>query len=405
MRIRNLLFAAAFLLVLLPGAASAQEPWTGALSQAEVDFGASITFTLDARSPGTVVSLQFFYQLEGERARNRVNVEVPAGTRLSAEWVWELEPGAMPPGRVISYWWRAELSDGRILETDPLTVSYDDNRFQWQERDEGNIHLRWYGSSRSDADKIMTAAQEALGRLQAGTGVEVQNPVRIFLYRSKSDMQLAISSRSETYDAAIITLGMAMGRDTIVILSTAAGAEETIAHELSHIVIGQFTDNPLGGMPTWLDEGLAMYAEGELRGDNQTDLDRAIRDNTLITVRSLSAYPGDPSQVDLFYGQCYSVVEFLIGTFGSDKMDLLLQTFKKGVYQEDALQEVYGFGLDELDARWRTAIGAPPLPTPAPTPPPVPPPSRTQEPATTPVCSSTALLLILAGVLVWRKVT
>ena len=407
MRNRILLIAAAFLFLvaLLPSTASAQEPWTGAQSAAEVEFGASVTFSLQAASPGAVKSLHLFFQLEGERARNRISVDTPTGSRVSAQWMWELESGALPPGRVISYWWHAELSDGRILQTEPATVRYDDNRFRWLERNEGNIHLRWYGSQ-SEADKIMVAAQEALVRLQAGTGVDVEKPVRVFLYRSKSDMQLAISSRSESYDAAIITLGMAMGGDTIVILSTAAGAEQTIAHELSHIVIGRFTDNPLGGLPTWLDEGLAMYAEGELRGDNQADLDRAIRNNTLITVRSLSAYPGDPSQVDLFYGQCYSVVEFLIDTFGSEKMDLLLQTFRTGVYQEDALQEVYGFGLDELDARWRIAIGAAPLPTPSPTQPPVLPPSRTQEPSTsTPICTTTALVLVLAGVLVWRKTT
>jgi hypothetical protein len=406
MRKRLLLIGATVLFVaaLLPLPALAQESWTGAQSAARVDFGASITFSLQAQSPGTLSSLHLLFQLEGERARNRIDVDVPSGTRVNAQWVWELEPGAMPPGRVVSYWWRAELSDGRILQTEPATVRYDDNRFQWEERNEGNIHLRWYGS-RTEADKIMAAAQTALKRLQEGTGVDVVEPVRVFLYRSKSDMQKAISSRSESYDAAILTLGMAMGGDTIVILSTASGAEQTIAHELSHIVIGRFTDNPLGGLPTWLDEGLAMYAEGELRGDNQRDLDRAIRNNTLITVRSLSAYPGDPSQVDLFYGQCYSVVEFLIDTFGSEKMDLLLQTFQTGVYQEDALQQVYGFGLDELDARWRAAIGAPPLPTPAPTQPPVLPPSRTQEPSTsTPICTTTALVLVLAGVFIWRKV-
>jgi hypothetical protein len=147
-----------------------------------------------------------------------------------------------------------------------------------------------------------------------------------------------------------------------------------------------------------------MYAEGELRGGNQSDLDRAIRNNTLISVRSLSAYPGDPGQVDLFYGECYSVVKFLIDTFGAEKMDLLLQTFKGGIYQEDALQEVYGFGLDELDARWRVAIGAGPQPTPAPTSPPVLPTSRTDEPDTSmPVCTSTALVLVLLGVLIWRR--
>lgn len=370
-----------------------------------MEFGAAITFALQAQTASPVQALHLFYQLEGERARNRVNLE-DTGTRINAQWTWELEPGTVPPGRVITYWWRAELADGRTLETEPATVTYDDTRFNWKQRQEGNLILRWYGDSQREADKIMAAAQAALQRLQAGTGVELQKPIRIFLYRSKADMRLAISSRSETYDIATITLGMAMGGDTIVILSTAADADRTIAHELSHIVIGAYTDNPLGGLPTWLDEGLAMYAEGDLRGENQSDLERAIRTNTLISVRSLSAYTGDPSQVDLFYGECYSVVKFLIDTYGADKMDALLKTFKRGMYQEDALREVYGFGIDELDARWREAIGAPPQPTPAPTKPPVLPTTRPQEePSSTPICSSAALILAALGVLVWRRIS
>ncbi len=370
-----------------------------------MEFGAAITFGLQAQTASPVQALYLFYQLEGERARNRVNLE-DTGTRINAEWTWELEPGTVPPGRAITYWWRAELADGRTLETERATVTYEDTRFTWKQRQEGNLIAHWYGDSRSEADKIMAAAQAALQRLQAGTGVELQKPIRIFLYRSKSDMRLAISSRSETYDIATITLGMAMGGDTIVILSTAADADRTIAHELSHIVIGAYTENPLGGLPTWLDEGLAMYAEGELRGENQADLDRAIRTNTLISVRSLSAYTGDPSQVDLFYGECYSVVKYLIDTYGADKMDALLKTFKRGMYQEDALREVYGFGIDELDARWREAIGAPPQPTPAPTAPPVLPTPRPQEePSSTPICSSAALILAALGVLVWRRVS
>lgn len=385
--------------------AQAQEPWPGSRLSARAEFGAAITFALQAQTDSPVQALHLFYQLEGERARNRVNLE-DTGTRINAEWTWELTPGDIPPGRVIMYWWRAELADGRVLETEQATVTYADNRFNWKQQQEGNLIFHWYGDSQREADKIMAAAKAALERLQAGTGVELQKPIRVFLYRSKADMSLAISSRSEGYDIATITLGMAMGGDTIVILSTAADADRTIAHELSHIVIGAYTNNPLGGLPTWLDEGLAMYAEGDLRGENQADLDRAIRTNTLISVRSLSAYTGDPTQVDLFYGECYSVVKYLIDTYGTDKMDLLLRTFKKGVYQEDALREVYGFGVDELDARWREAIGAPPQPTPAPTTPPVLPTPRPQEePSSTPICSSAALILAALGVLVWRRVS
>ncbi|MGB9594142.1 MAG: hypothetical protein ACPL7R_08400, partial [Anaerolineae bacterium] len=159
--------------VLLPAMpAHAQEPWPGSRPSAKAEFGAGITFALQAQTVSPVQALYLFYQLEGERARNRVNLE-DTGTRINAEWTWELEPGSIPPGRVISYWWRAELADGRTLETERATVTYDDTRFAWKQRQEGNLILYWYGDGRAEADKILAAAQSALQRLQAGTGVEL----------------------------------------------------------------------------------------------------------------------------------------------------------------------------------------------------------------------------------------
>jgi hypothetical protein len=44
---------------------------------------------------------------------------------------------------------------------------------------------------------------------------------------------------------------------------------------LSHIVVGLATKNPFGDLPRWLDEGLAMYAEGELPARNRRALEQA----------------------------------------------------------------------------------------------------------------------------------
>ncbi|MBC7240342.1 MAG: hypothetical protein H5T71_09610, partial [Chloroflexi bacterium] len=110
--------------------------------------------------------------------------------------------------------------------------------------------------------------------------------------------------------------------------------------------------------------------EGSLPLDNRRALERAIRDDRLLSIRSMSSYSGQASQVDLFYGQAYSVVDFLLREYGREKMKALLDVFAHGALQEDALQQVYGFGLDELDARWRQSLGLPPrrpsaTPTPA----------------------------------------
>src|SRR5438105_4795897 len=75
--------------------------------------------------------------------------------------------------------------------------------------------------------------------------------------------------------------------------------------------------------------------------------------------RLASAVPGPPDQVILFYGEAYSMVKYLVETYGKDNMQKLLGVFKKGSSVDDAIKAVYGFNLQEFDTRWRASLGAP----------------------------------------------
>jgi hypothetical protein len=116
-------------------------------------------------------------------------------------------------------------------------------------------------------------------------------------------------------------------------------------------------------VPTWLDEGLAVYSEGKLDPASQTQLDTAIRNNQLLSVRSLSAgFSEVADKAYLSYSQSYSIVKFLIETYGQNKMNALLIALRDGKTTDEALSEVYGFDVDGLEDAWREAVGAGPRP-------------------------------------------
>jgi hypothetical protein len=106
-----------------------------------------------------------------------------------------------------------------------------------------------------------------------------------------------------------------------------------------------------------------MYNQQTVESDYTNALNRALRSDSLISVRSLTAVPGQPDHVILFYGESYSLVKYLTETYGKDKMVQLLGVFKRGALPDDALTEVYGFGAGELDNRWRATLGAAPRDT------------------------------------------
>ena len=126
------------------------------------------------------------------------------------------------------------------------------------------------------------------------------------------------------------------------------------------MLVGHLTFSCLGDVPTWLNEGLAVYSEGELDPASQQQLDDAIRDDTLLTVRSLSGgFSEVADKAYLSYSQSYSLVKFLIETYGQDKMTSLLVALRDGVTIDEALTQTYGFNVDGLEDAWRQAIGAP----------------------------------------------
>ncbi len=138
---------------------------------------------------------------------------------------------------------------------------------------------------------------------------------------------------------------------------------DAIVHELTHILVGHQTFSCLGDVPTWLNEGLAVYSEGEFEPAPQKQLDDAIRSDTLLTVRSLSGgFSEVPDKANLSYTQSYSLTKFLIETYGQEKMTELLLSLRDGQSIDTALLQTYGFDLEGLEGAWRQAINARPRP-------------------------------------------
>jgi hypothetical protein len=180
--------------------------------------------------------------------------------------------------------------------------------------------------------------------------------------------------------------------------------KRTVAHELGHLVIGQLVYGPFGWLPTWLSEGIAMNAEGALSDNFQDRLDQAISNNTLFSVRSIaSSFPSDPNEAVLCYAESHSIVEFLIDSYGSEQFLYLLDLFKQGVTDDEALLQVYDFDTDGLNEAWRASLGLGPQP--AVTPAPTAAPGGNEFVLTAPYIALMAIVVVLCGLTVFLGFT
>ena len=356
------LLIAALCLFAFPMAVCAQQGANGAIrvasTGAEYAFSDSITFEIEIESAEPVDDLVLLFGRQGSRIVRRIYPEFSPSQEVTVIHIEDLEMGQFAPGTVIEYWW--ELSArADTLRTLTESFVYEDGRFDWQIVAGERVDLHGYGDNGDWGlnEEILDAADSAVNRLEEEIGIAVPERPQVYVYNTESDMALALTTRSEAYDDRILTLGVALDDHTLIVLGSHRDVKLTVAHELSHIVVGLATDNPYTPLPRWLDEGLAMYAEGELPRGNQRALEQAIGDDALLSIQTLTSYSGLADEVDLFYGEAYSIVEFMLDTYDREAMRDLLGQFAEGKRQEDALQTVLGFGLDELDLQWRTSLG------------------------------------------------
>jgi len=347
------------LTVLSPTLAQAQSGLAIIDSSAEAEFPSRLDFNLSARSDVNITDIRLCYATDRfsfAEVISEVYIEFIPSTTVDVGWALEMvKIGGLPPGSSVEYWWRVEDASGDKVETASAQVRFDDIRYSWYSLTEGEVTIYWYKGDDSFARDLMSTAQQALERLAEDTGAELERPARLYIYADARDLQGAMIFPQEW------TGGVAFTRYGIMAIGIAPGnidwGKDAIAHELTHLVIHQMTLNPYNDLPVWLDEGLAMRSEGLLGPEFSTSLSEAIASGSLISVQSLSSpFSAYAEEAILSYAQSYSLVEFLITSYGRSKMSELLDTFKQGSGYDGALEEVYGFDMDGLDSLWRDYV-------------------------------------------------
>ena len=336
--------------------AQAQGDLTITDTSVEATFPLELSFSISAESDADITDIRLHYRVERRSfadVTSEAYIAFTPARLVEVNWDWDMRrTGGLPPGTGIEYWWSVEDASGDTAWTEPVTVRFDDDRFAWQNLVEGDVTVRWYRGTASFAGEIMDTVREALYWLAQDTGVRLTEPVELYVYGSPADLRGAMVFPQEW------TGGVAFTRYGRIAIGISPGNLEwgrrAIVHELTHLVVHQLTLNPYGGLPTWLDEGLAMLSEGPLQREFEEYLDRAIATDGLISVRSLSSpFSTFAEQSYLSYAQSHSLVEYLISTYGRDRMSELLDTFSEGSTYDDALSRVYGFDSDGLDRLWR----------------------------------------------------
>ena len=132
-----------------------------------------------------------------------------------------------------------------------------------------------------------------------------------------------------------------------------------IKHELAHIMINRL----ISECPAWLNEGFAMYiGDNEVRNVFQRKaLLKRIQKEELIPLKQLHqnfSFIEDQKRANLAYAESLSVVQYIVDTYGYNKLVEFINDLAKGFKLDNSFQKSFGLTYDEFERNWQQQLKA-----------------------------------------------
>lgn len=323
---------------------------------AQSAFPTQVQFGVRAQSSSQISSVRIGYRLGDDPLTFEANGSFAPGFTVVATYVIDLQRDYLPPGVVLHYQWEIQDMSGATVMSAIAELPVTDRRFLWHEKTLGKITLHWYDGTTDFADAVLASASKSFATAQQDALAPWLGPVQVYLYGTQADFRSALGlgtaewTGGETFSTQHVVMLFAPGSDTVA-------AQRSISHELAHAAIDGASNYPFGPLPTWLDEGIAMAAEGSPNSTFTDALTKGIQAQRLFSVQSLSGtFPADSSAAILAYAESDSLVRFFITTYGRDRLAILIAAFRAGNSSDDAFQTTVGGSTVDFQRAWMASL-------------------------------------------------
>ncbi|SNB45300.1 tetratricopeptide repeat protein [Geobacter sp. DSM 9736] len=197
------------------------------------------------------------------------------------------------------------------------------------------------GTSSDLADSILSTLEDAYNQVGSDLSHFPTSRVPLIIYTKKDYRTITTSPEwsGGLYDGKIrLPVGGASKLTPLL--------QGVLFHEYTHVVVQELA---AGRCPTWLNEGLAEYEERRVFERPLTELKRRIRQGSVLSFDTLERSFASlaTNDVVLAYEQSYSLVSYMISTYGWHKVRDILVNLGAGMNQESAVTAALeDFGLD-----------------------------------------------------------
>jgi hypothetical protein len=274
------------------------------------------------------------------------------------------EGGHLYPNTKITAQWRVYqgADDETGTDSPPITITYDDDRFDWNVLEGDYVRVHWYEGNETFGQRVLELGEETVRETAELLGVSTGEPFDFFIYPDTDSFYTAIdpSTQEGVGGQALAELRTMYGR---ISPGDEGGSEvgRVVPHELVHLVFDTATDNAYHFPPRWLNEGLAVYLSEGNGPDYRLAVQDAVSNNSVIPLDGITGqFPRTFDRFYLAYAESVSAIDYLIRTYGRDALIQLIRSYAEGRTDDEAFQDALGVDVEAFGDAWLTDIGATP---------------------------------------------
>ncbi|MBI4616260.1 MAG: hypothetical protein HY720_21785 [Planctomycetes bacterium] len=139
--------------------------------------------------------------------------------------------------------------------------------------------------------------------------------------------------------------------------SLAGNLRSTLAHEMTHLALGEIERRAGRPLPRWFDEGVCEWASRSLHLGAGEDLTLAAASDRLLPLAEIAEeFPEDSGDASLAYLESRFFVEDLAERHGRRVVAKILDRFEAGEDFDAAFEIETGESVREAEARWKAQV-------------------------------------------------
>ena len=226
----------AVLLLCLPQQAQAQSGIEVTNVGVFDDFGQQVTFQAHIQSSIPIVSAALVFNDNFNEIVRRFPIDV--GTDGVVTYRYDVTQNVLRPFVTLTFWFEVTLQNGQTVKSDNYRVQYLDDRFTWQQQEDGMLRVHWYEGDAAFGDSLLDVARRSLNAVNALIPAPLDAPLNVYVYASTTDLQSALFLGGESWQG-----GHANPKLGVVMLAVTPGPgqsiemETLIPHELAHVML------------------------------------------------------------------------------------------------------------------------------------------------------------------------